>query len=159
MGLNQKQQAFVDHYFIHNLNAPDAAEAAGYPRHKAYKLIKVPAIQAEIRERLAARRMSADEALDRLMSLARASLADLIVIRRNEDGTEQAHIDLVKAMRNGSIHFIQELDPKKNGYKVKMVDQMKALFKILQVAGLDGGESNEDERDWFEALDEEDNDD
>lgn len=86
-GLTDKQHAFIEHYLT-CWNATQAAILAGYSEKSARKqgsrMSTNVDIQAAIAARLSELKMSADEALTRLASHARGSLAPFL--RRDIDG-------------------------------------------------------------------------
>ena len=77
--LSHKHRAFIAGYLRH-FNGTKAALEAGYSeggaRRSATRLLKEPAILAEIEAELGARGMSAAEALDGLAAISRADMAD-----------------------------------------------------------------------------------
>ncbi len=77
--LSHKNRAFIAGYLRH-FNGTKAALEAGYSeggaRRSATRLLKNPAIVAEIEAELGARGMSAAEALDGLAAISRADMAD-----------------------------------------------------------------------------------
>ena len=147
-GLNSRQQAFVDYYLTY-WDIRKAAVAAGYPPTQGTRLRNLPSIQEAIIARLEERRITSNEVLDKLSQFVRSSLRDAISV----DADGKWWIDIPKAIENGSIDLIQELDQKKGGMvKLKKVDALKALIQVARILGLDGGESSEDERAWYEAI-------
>lgn len=83
--MNNKQAVFVEKY-LQTWNSAEAARAAGYAasdaRNTGYRLLRLPEIQAVIKERLTDLHMQSDEVLARLTSMARADMLDFL----NEDG-------------------------------------------------------------------------
>ena len=77
--LSHKHRAFITAYLRH-FNGTKAALEAGYSeggaRRTATRLLKEPAIAAEIEAELRVRGMSADEALEGLAAISRADMAD-----------------------------------------------------------------------------------
>lgn len=77
--VSHKHRAFIVAYLRH-FNGTKAALEAGYSksgaRRTATRLLKNPAIAAEIKAELGARGMSAAEALDGLAAISRADMAD-----------------------------------------------------------------------------------
>lgn len=79
--ISHKHRAFIAAYLRH-FNGTKAALEAGYSkggaRRTATRLLKEPAIAAEIKAELGARGMSAAEALDGLAAISRADMADFV---------------------------------------------------------------------------------
>jgi phage terminase small subunit len=83
MTLSNKHKAFIDSYFLHNMNATDAyCDAYGVSRTtgrtNGAKLLANANIAAEIKDRLAEKTMSADEVLTRLTDIGRGNITDLM---------------------------------------------------------------------------------
>lgn len=110
MGLSNKHRAFVDEYFLHNMNATDAYIAV-YPkssydaaRANSARLIANDNIKAEIERRLKEKRLSADEVLARLGDMARSDIAGFAKVRRIAD--------LEKNEYQGKTHVIKKFKSK-----------------------------------------------
>jgi len=121
-GLSARQRLFVEEYLSCWCGA-EAARRAGYsPRRadsKAYTLLHLPAIQAEVRRRLDERRASADLVLDRLSAQARNEASAYI----NDDGT----VDLARLQAEGRGHLVK-------GIKYDRQGRMMVEFYDAQVA-------------------------
>lgn len=147
MGLNKKQEMFVDNYLL-TWNQRAAARHAGYPESAATRVYNTPSVQEEMVRRLNERRITKDEVLDRLARMVRSSLGELISV----DGDEWK-IDIPAAIRSGAIDNVSELKQKKGGLiEIKKVDNLKSLILAAKLLGLEGGELSQDESDWYESI-------
>lgn len=105
--LTARQRAFVDH-FLATFNASEAARRIGVTSKRAarrgYELRENPAVAAEIKARLDALTMTADEVLIRLAQHARASLDSFVA-----DDAETPAIDIGKARAAGAMHLAKRI--------------------------------------------------
>jgi hypothetical protein len=99
-----KQEKFIEGVIRHG-NASRAAREAGYsPRSAsalASRILHRPDIQEQIKSRVEAAKLDADEIIGTLIGHMRADIGNLL----NDDGT----LDLVRAIENGSTHIIKKL--------------------------------------------------
>lgn len=140
MTLKGKKRAFVDQYFICNMNQTKAAKAAGYSETSAYnqgyRLMKDDEVLRAIDERMRETAMSADEALARIANHARGTVDDVV----GEDG----NLDITKARGNGAIHLVKSVTKteissdsfSKKEVKFEMYDAQAALVQIMKVHSL-----------------------
>lgn len=122
---NERRQAFIEEFFLNNMNGTQAAIAAGYAggaaaRVTACRLLTIPNIRAEIDKRLKAMQLSADEVLARLSDHASGTLAYFFNAAGEIDLTTpeaKAHFHLLKKVkrtvrRDGSVSIeIEVHDP------------------------------------------------
>lgn len=158
--MNDKQQAFVEHYLICR-NASKAARLAGYSDKTAgqqgYRLLKTPAVREALRIRMGELAMSAEEVLYRLTEQAESSMADFLSITLGKAPS----IDLGKAMEAGKLHLIKKItfDKFGNVAGIELHDAQSALVQLgryhklfvdrfeldwrreLEEAGVDAGEA------------------
>lgn len=138
MALSNKQQIFIENYLIY-WNATKSARLAGYayPNVEGPKNLVNPSIKAEIRERLAELKMSADEVLKRLADMARADIADFADIKKASDLTDEN--------RQGKTHVIKKFKTKittdqlgrqHEEVEIELYDAQTALEKIGRVHAL-----------------------
>ena len=103
--MNDKQRAFIDHYFANNMNATKAAIAAGYSEKTAYsqgsRLLKHAEVSEAINDRLTEHAMPANEVLYRLAEMARGDIDDVV----NAAG----EVDMEKARQNHKTHLIKKI--------------------------------------------------
>jgi hypothetical protein len=139
-----KMLVWLNHFLL-CFNKTEAARVAGYedPQQSGWEVSKrlEPIIQRELKEKL----MSADEALARLSSMARADIADLTHSHEDADGTLHAWFSLEKAKRHGLTHLVKELEQvqrrTRDGdiietvWKVKIHDSQAALEQVLKIHG------------------------
>ncbi len=134
MSVTKKQRAFVEEY-LKCWNATRAAIAAGYSERSAstiaHRLLDCPHVKDAIRERVAQKAMSADEVLLRLADQAVSSMEDFLKV--GEDGFV---IDLEKARLSGKLHLIKAITPTRDGYRIELHDQQKALELLGKAHGL-----------------------
>lgn len=124
--LTNKQRAFIEEYLL-DFNATRAAKAVGYSEKSAtligHENIRKPNIQAEIARRLAERRMSADEVLDRLTDIARGDIGEIMDI--------------------SGVGFNLDMQKAKDAGKTKLIKKIKQ--KTTYFSGKDGGDSEQHE--------------
>ena len=151
-GLTDLQQAWLLKYVQNGLNATQAAKDAGYQcssnasyRQQGFENRRHRKIRPLLLH-VMSRHMSVDEALTRLTSIARGSMADFLSF----DDRGRAVPDLYKARQQGSLHLIKEIKfnrrhSKDTGGKVievssiKLHDPLKALVTILRTQGAISG--------------------
>ena len=153
MSLTAKQRAFVDHY-VQSWNATDAAKRAGYSERTAHVIghenLRKPKIQTEIDKAVQSRVITRNEALARLADQVRGDLGDYI--------DDSGKVDIQKAKREGKTHLIRKFKKKGDDIEIQLVDDQKALFKMLDILGItpeSQGQQAEAENDWWDAIDDE----
>ncbi len=140
MGLRGKKKAFVDQYFICNMNATKAAIAAGYSEKTARQIasenLTKPDIAEAIKKRVDEQAMSADEVLFRLGSIARGDISDLL--------DESGKPDIKKARKNNSTTLIKKVRSKTTSFdktvikevELEMYDSLSALNTLAKIHNL-----------------------
>lgn len=127
-GLTDKQRVFVEEYLT-CWNASEAARRAGYSERTAQQMgsenLLKPVIRQAIDQRLAEKRMSADEVLARLSAQAGADMNDFLS-QRGRGVT----LDLVKAKAAGKLHLIKKYSKTKQGASIELHDAQAALVQI-----------------------------
>jgi phage terminase small subunit len=133
MSLTGRQQVFLEHYLA-TWNATDSARRAGYasPNKAGPRLLVNDGIAAEIRSRLEALTMTANEVLVRLTEQARGDIGDVITVR--EDGSWQ--LDLAKATAAGKTRLIKKLKEAENGVEFELYSSQEALVNLGKAHGL-----------------------
>lgn len=149
MAISRKHQAFIDSYFLHNMNATEAyCDVYGTNRVTARtcgaQLLANPNISAEVSRRLSVNTMKADEVISRLSDHARGDMQDFLDI-----SSMGFQVDLSKAQRLGKTNLIKEIRQKvttivtKSGDEVetvqteiKLQDQQAALALLAKYHGL-----------------------
>lgn len=135
-GLKNGHLAFVNEYFLCNMNATDAY-ANTHPkatresaRRLGSQLLTNVDIQEEIQRRLEEKQLSADEVLARLGDMARADMRDFI--KAFEIGEKTAVlVDLGKALEEGKTHLIKKLKYNaQGGLEIELHDSQSALEKL-----------------------------
>lgn len=128
MGLTNKQKIFIE-YYLQEWNATQAALKAGYSKRSAASIgnenLLKPEIRDEIQRRLDESAMSADEVIQAIGEIGRASIEDFIEI--DEETGRLKNIDFGGAKRAGKLHLIKSITPTANGLKVELHDRMRAL--------------------------------
>lgn len=158
-GLTDKQQEFVNAYFISGFNQttaymqvyPDSGYDAA--RSSASRLLTNANVRAEIERRLAEHAMTANEALARLANEARGDLADVF--------TEDGEFDFKKAKARGQTAIIKKLKRKRSirhtlddegnnadviedeQFEIELYDAQAAKLAILKEWRLDNGKPTE----------------
>ena len=134
--LTSKQKAFIEQFFINNMNATKAAIAAGYSEKSAGSIgsenLQKPKIARVINERLKALAMPAEEAIARLADFARSDIGDIL----DDDG----NVDIQKAKRLGKTHLIKSIahsryktkDFERDEVRVDIYDAQTAVREILK---------------------------
>jgi phage terminase small subunit len=127
-GLTDKQRVFIEEYLI-CWNASEAARRAGYSEKTAQQMgsenLLKPVIRQAIDQRLAEKRMSADEVLAQLSAQAGADLADFLS-KRGRGVT----LDLSKAKAAGKLHLIKKYNKTRQGTLIELYDAQAALVQI-----------------------------
>lgn len=149
MTISRKHQAFIDSYFLHNMNATAAyVDVYGVKRESARQLgsllLMNVDISAEIDRRISENTMKANEVIARLSDHARGDMQDFLDI-----SGMGFQIDLSKAKELGKTHLIKEIRQKvttivtKAGDEVetvqteiKLQDQQAALALLAKYHGL-----------------------
>ena len=143
-----RQEIFISEY-LKCWNAAEAARRAGYSvktaREIGYENLTKPDIQAEIKARLDAAHMSADEALVLLAAQARGDVAELMDIT-----SMGFSLDMAKAKAQGLTRLIKKVKQKTTTYsargesgedrevndlEIELYDAQAALDKILHIHG------------------------
>lgn len=150
MALSSKQQVFVDEY-LRTWNATKAALAAGYSEKTAYsqggRLLKDVEVQREVKERLAAKAMAADEVLSRFAEQARFDPTPYLIFeeRYSDDEEDEDGINIVKVFvgidvdklrADGLGHLLKSIAKTRGGLRVEWQDGQKALELIGKHLGL-----------------------
>ncbi len=147
-GLTAKRQRFVHEYCV-DFNATQAAIRAGYAKSGAYqegyRLLRIADISLAIKKYLDDLSMTSEEALQRLTSFARGTMADfirineagepVIVIPMSEDGVADPNaLSLVKELK-----VKQHISTSKDGEEFKttttefkLEDRQSAIDKLLK---------------------------
>ncbi len=149
MGLTAKQKRFVE-FYIQLWNATRASQLAGYQGKNHHlvgpRLLKNPAIQAEIAARMRAVAMDADEALTRLAQQARGNAGNYLCFEETPvmDSNGQPVLDaqgnpLMKVTFSGinwrevmlNGHLVKKLSYDRRGNPVlEFYDAQAALVQI-----------------------------
>jgi phage terminase small subunit len=159
---NKRHQAFVDQYFLCNMNQTEAYMKV-YPgssydsaRANAARLIAIDSISEEIKRRLDEMKVSANEVLARLGEQARVNIGEFFIIEpvKPEDKPEQENpqqeleevkeddqqqqfsirLDYHKIKEKG--HLVKSLTWTQNGPKLELHDSQTALLNIGKNHGL-----------------------
>ena len=152
--LSDKQQMFIDAYFICGMNGTEAAAQAGYAGDRdvlavqASRLLSNVKVRARINELLEQFHLGRDEALARLAYMARGSMEDFI-----DENT--GAIDTLKAKRAHQLHLVKKYKSKvttfttKDGNEgeiveteVELHDAQAALVNIGKHLGLFQADTN-----------------
>ena len=110
MTLNRKQKAFIDEYFLCNMNGTEAYMRVYGPKNRniarsnSSELLTKPDIENEISRRMSEHTMQANEVLVRWGDIARGSMGDFMQI----DGVA-SYLDLEKAKELGLLHLIKKV--------------------------------------------------
>lgn len=137
--LTGKQRAFIDAWFENGFNATEAARTAGYAGDDnvlattGSQNLRKPKIQQVINERWSAHGMAAEEVAARLVQQARGSVEDFVDVI--EPG-RVAILNLEKAKERGKLHLIKRLYWTKQGPRLELHDQQKALELIARSLGM-----------------------
>lgn len=136
MSMSAKRRAFVDAYLANGFNATQAAKEAGYSERTAYssgqRLLKNVEIADEIKRRMEEQAMSADEVIQAIGDIGRATIDDLMDV----DGSGRPVFNFKRAQAEGKLHLIKEIIPTANGIRVVLHDRMKALELMGKHHGL-----------------------
>lgn len=149
--LTDKQQAFINEYFLCGFNATRAAEKADYaePNKQGSRLLVNVGIRKEIERRFAEHAMTANEAIARLASMARGDSDDLL--------DEFGDISIHKLRERGKTHLVKKIKKTKKTYpgkdeddlyveeriEVELYDAQAALNTIIKELRLDDGRPTE----------------
>lgn len=131
--LTEKQLAFC-HSYATCYNATTAAKNAGYTgdyrtlQSIGSENLSKPIIKEYLRTLFASRMISDQEIIDRIRTQATADLSDCI------DETGELSVELLK--EHGKGHLIREIMPTREGTRVKVHDQQKAMDMLTRVRGL-----------------------
>lgn len=136
MAMSAKRRAFVDAYLANGFNATQAAKEAGYSERTAYssgqRLLKNVEIADEIKRRMEEQAMSADEVIQAIGDIGRATIDDLMDV----DNSGRPVFNFKRAQEQGKLHLIKEIIPTANGIRVVLHDRMKALELMGKHHGL-----------------------
>lgn len=127
---NNKQQAFIDHYFACGFNATEAARRAGYaePNKQGPRLLVNVGIKAEIARRMNEHAMPANEVLSRVADIARGDMLDFL--------DEGGDIDLGQAREAGKLHLVKARSITKEGERIELYSKLDALALLAKHHGL-----------------------
>lgn len=139
-GLKNGHLAFVNEYFLCNMNATDAY-ANTHPkatresaRRLGSQLLTNVDIQEEIQRRLKEKQLSADEVLVLLTDQARGNIADFLSFY---SGVKLPVLDLEKANQAGKMRLVKKLKYGKAGsIEFELYDAQAALVHIGKHHGL-----------------------
>lgn len=128
--LTNRQRAWIDQYFICNMNATEATARAWGAATRASaqavgsRTLHNPIVAAEIQRRMEESAMSAAEALSRLADQARATFDDLL--------NDQGNFDLNRARELGKLNSVRRMvfDQRKGEIVIELVDAQHALELI-----------------------------
>lgn len=150
-GLTLRQRAFVDAYLgVAAFSPATAAEIAGYSsasrnalRVAGHRLLMNVNVQRAIRARLMCFSLTRDAVLERIASLASASLADMFEVSAGLDGEPEFRVDLAAAARVGALGLIRDYteteDHEGNITRhVKLHDPFRYLMILARHVGLIG---------------------
>lgn len=131
-GFTDLQSAFIDHYFLCNLNGTEAAARAGYRGSRetlvsiASENLRKPKIRAEINRRLNEKTMKADEVLFRLNQQAEGIPHECFTVYGPTIG-----INFEKLQEAGLLHLIKKISYDQNGSpRVEVYDAQAALVQL-----------------------------
>lgn len=132
MSLTHKRRVFIEEY-LRCWNATEAARQAGYahPGSQGHSLLKIIEIDAEIKQRISEKAMSANEVVTRLAEHARGDIANGLKI----DGTFTM-VDITKLKELGLTHLIKKFKQTKTGVELEFYDAQAALVHLGKVHGL-----------------------
>jgi hypothetical protein len=132
--LTPRQQRFAE-LMAQTLNAAESARQAGYSERSAaqlgHALMRMPQVQAAVRQLLEERSLGAAAVLCRLGEHALANMADFL--SPGPDG--QPVVDLAKSPEK--LHLIRSIRFSRCGKaEIELVDQIRALELLARVHGL-----------------------
>lgn len=135
--MTDKQQLFINAYFLSNGNATKAAEEAGYQHANVMgaRLKSDPVIAAEIKRRLDESAMGSQEVLARLADMARGSIEDFIDLGNYDPNYPRAlqgkwSLDLHKAHRAGKLPLLKSIKSGEFGPEIVLHDAQSALVQL-----------------------------
>lgn len=164
-GLTDKQQAFINAYFVNGFNRTQAYisvyQETKYDaaRSSASRLLTNANVRAEIEQRLAEHAMTANEAIARLANEARGDLADVF--------TDDGEFDFKTAKARGQTAIIKKLKRKRTSkiapgedegvvieehFEIELYDAQAAKLALLKQWQLDNGKPTERTEVIWEAL-------
>jgi hypothetical protein len=124
--LNPQQKHFVDLYLGEcRFNAEKAALQAGYAGD-GWRVLKVPAVAAQVEERLEDAAMTADEVLARLSDQARNPASEFFRV----DPNGRPYVDLQGLLDAGWGHVVKGIKMTEFGSVVEFFDAQAALIQI-----------------------------
>ncbi len=128
--LSDKQQAFIDYYFLCGFNATEAARRASYahPDVQGPRLLGNVGIRAEISRRMDEHAMPANEVLARLADMARSTMYDFL--------DDSGEINLKTARERGKLHLIKSRSTTDKGERIELYDAQSALVQLGKAHGL-----------------------
>jgi phage terminase small subunit len=126
--LSNQQKAWLEYYFICNMNATEAARRAGYayPNKSGPENLQKPYIKELIQDRMKELAMSAEEVLYRLAAQARGSIGDF----EDETGTV-THESLKKAKENGLDILIKKIIVERSTIKGSETDETPIISEKI----------------------------
>lgn len=127
--MNAKQKAFLE-FYLQTRNASEAARLAGYkgkPNVIGPRLLANVSIKAAVDERLAQLKMSSDEILEDLTTIARFDQLKFMTIHVHPELGQFVYINLEEIKAAGLGHVVKEIAYDKYGRQVvKFHDPMTA---------------------------------
>lgn len=132
--LTPRQRAFIDQYFLCNMNATQAAIAVGCKngpgiRAQAYRLLHHEGVQAAIRLRLEEEHMSAVELLRAIARDARGLFGQYLDPKTGELNLSQMEAD-------GTLHLVEAVTPTKYGTSYRGPSRQRAQEMLIKILGL-----------------------
>lgn len=135
--LSNKDLAFVNEYFLCNMNATEAGRRMGYahPNVQGPRLLVKVSILQEIQRRLDEQKMSSKEVLARISAIGRGDIADFVGIETpadllREEYRGKTHV-IKKFKRNVTITRMKDGGEIENQYtELELHDSLSALDKM-----------------------------
>ena len=134
MGLSKRHSAFIDEYFLCNMDATEAylkvypSSSYDAARASASRLLTNDNIREEINRRLTEKHMSADEVIARLAEQAKGISGKYL--------TTKGTIDFEKLIKDGKGYLVHRVKPTKFGPDVEFPNSQTALLNIGKQHGL-----------------------
>lgn len=134
--LTRKRQMFVEAY-LRTWSGTEAAREAGYkwPTRQGWALLQDEAIQRVIADRIAEAGMSANEVIARLADQARASLAEFLVFKEDDQTGELTMAGVNWQAVRSRGHLIKTMT-NRGGFRLELHDSQAALDKLAKVLTL-----------------------
>ena len=136
--LTNKQQRFVDEYFLCGMNGSEAARRAQYadPPVAAVRLTKNVNVRAIIEARMSEYAMSANEVLYQLTQIARGDIGDVTDAHGNLDMAKARELGMTGLIAEVTHKTISTEDSDIYEGKVKLYSKMDALKTLAKYHGL-----------------------